>query len=227
MKRAWISLTVLLMAFCTMAKAEVPEGKKVTGGVGINATALRFANNLDFVGSKFGFGAEVNGFLNIPVSKHFAFQFGLTWGFNQAHITNAMTGTRNHSVLKTMDVEVPMYFMLCLPTRQNGNFFIGAGPYTDFVVKAKMIDDGGTESNPYELEVGSDPVTGTPTFALNKNNSGLGAMVGYETPFGLRISGGFSMSISDILGFKYEGHYVRQQKITLGVAYHFGRAKAK
>jgi len=205
--------------------AEVPDDKKVTGGIGINATALRFGNNISFIDSRFQAGAELIGFLHIPVSQRFSFQCGLSWGFDRTSISNSMIGTAVGSTLEDMHVAVPFYFIYRRPLASSVLLF-GLGPYTNFVVRARhTMADGTAGENPYTQQVQYDPVTGETHFALNSNNSGLGCLLGFETSHGLQVTASFSMSIANILGFDYGDNRVHPQKLTLGLAYRFGARK--
>lgn len=75
-----------------------------------------------------------------------------------------------------IDLGLPFIYRLRF---QNGTAFFGVGPYTHFLLFS-ISDANSGLNNPFNEELGDDPVTGDPLFSMNGFNAGIAATIGYE-----------------------------------------------
>ena len=216
--------------------------KMVTGGLFIGG------NMSDFLITRQGFqtmashrrvGAELGGFIDFTLSKHFAIQPQVIFTAHQNFFADTVTTNR----LWSFGMEIPVYFLGRFGNMKQGYVQFGGGIFTHFTFasniggKYKSVDqptppegqEGTAVTEPEEVEEKEkDGYSYTRLYTLHNNHFGICAMVGYEFPFGLQINAQYKISLSDIAGFynEYKGKPIADaliypHSISLCVGYRF------
>lgn len=192
--------------------------KRVTGGLLVSANMSNFIlfRNAHALKSYMRVGADLAGFMDFTVTKHFAIQarLGLTAEQNQ------FSDTQGYMHLWSMGLDLPVLFLGRFGNMHSGYLSFGAGPYTHFTF-ASNVGDKYTNVEPASTE--PDILK---TYALHDNHSGLMATIGYEFPIGIAFYANYMVSLTDIYTFykneKLEdGTSLYPQRVSLGIAYHW------
>lgn len=165
-------------------------------------------------------GGSLGGFIDFKIVPKFVIQMNLMVNYNQFLMQNP--AFVEHSHFSSWGLEIPLYFMYRLKLKNdNGIFYFGAGPYTEFVFDCHL-KTGNEITNPY-TQVVSSTQDGHDFFALSDNNSGVKLKLCYEMKCRVQFSATVGMSISDILGYPHSSKetFVRPYKATIGIAYRF------
>lgn len=208
-----------LVEFDTETKLDSLDQEKlprlVSGGVfgGGNLSNFIITRNHKPMSSYMRIGAEVGGFLDFSLSKHFAIQPHVIFTAQQNYF--AATDTTNR--LWSFGMEIPVYFLGRFGNLDKGYIQFGGGIFTHFTFasntgKYKSVDDLGTPVETTETTESSSKAPSVPVtsydysrlYSLHNNHFGVCALVGYECPFGMVINLTYKVSLSDIAGFYSE-----------------------
>lgn len=200
--------------------------KVVTMGVLMNANMSHFLissrheGNNSFHSTYMRAGAEIGGFMDFLVARHFAIQARLVFDAEQNQF--GLIDSTNH--LWSFGADIPVLFLYRLGNLQKGYFNIGAGIYAHFTFASNLGIYRNNESGITPSE--------TPPFyvSLHDNHAGVIAHVGYEFPIGIQINMNYLLSLSDMFGYykttkgTIEGDYgFYPQRLSLGIAYRWKR----
>ncbi|MBQ1859353.1 MAG: outer membrane beta-barrel protein [Paludibacteraceae bacterium] len=183
----------------------------VSGGLfgGGNVSNFIITRNHQPMSSYMRIGAEVGGFLDFALTKHFSIQPQVILTAHQNYF--AATDTTNR--LWSFGVDIPIYFLGRFGNMEQGYIQFGGGLFTHFTymsnVKDKYsnVDEPPTASSAPLFRM---PYEETPTYdysrlyQLHNNHFGVCLLVGYECPFGMIINVSYKVSLSDIAGFYSE-----------------------
>jgi len=223
-------IACLILMFCGNIVAATspvdtlyPKMPIVSGGVKVQANMSHiWAHNVTGgVTTSPSFSGDIGGFIDFNISRHFLIQFNLLVAGERCIVKEGNSA----NPLQSIGVGIPVYMLGRFGNPDKGYFYFGGGPYTEFVIWARMNGADGP-FNPFHHVVGTDELSGEEVLALSDNHSGLGIYLGYEFPFGLQINAAYQYSLSDIFAFEHDkGMSVHPQKAMLGFAWRFGRAK--
>ena len=183
----------------------------VSGGLfgGGNVSNFIITRNHQPMSSYMRIGAEVGGFLDFALTKHFSIQPQVILTAHQNYF--AATDTTNR--LWSFGVDIPIYFLGRFGNMEQGYIQFGGGLFTHFTYMSNVKDK---YSNVDEPQTASSaplfrmPYEETPTYdysrlyQLHNNHFGVCLLVGYECPFGMIINVSYKVSLSDIAGFYSE-----------------------
>ena len=180
----------------SLDQEELP--KLVTGGLFIGGYMSDFLITRDHhtMASHRRFGAELGGFIDFTLTKHFAIQPQIIFTAHQNYF--AATDTTNG--LWSFGMEVPVYFLGRLGNLQQGYVQFGGGIFTHFTFASNTGKYKSADSNPAP-QVEQDGHNYNELYSLHNNHFGICAMVGYEFTFGMQINVQYKISLSDIAGF--------------------------
>lgn len=185
--------------------------KLVSGGLfgGGNVSNFIITRNHEPMSSYMRIGAEVGGFLDFSVSKHFAVQPQVILTAHQNYF--AATDTTNR--LWSFGVDIPIYFLGRFGSLEQGYIQFGGGIFSHFTFASNVtgqfqnIDktEATTPTNPSPRHIAmTDNEDYSRLYSLHNNHFGVCFMVGYECSFGMIINAQYKISLSDIAGFYSE-----------------------
>ncbi len=181
--------------------------KMVTGGLfaGVNMSDFLITRTGQRpVASHRRVGAELGGFLDFALSKHFAIQPHVLFTAHQNYF--AATDTTNR--LWSFGMEVPVYFLGRFGNMQQGYVQFGGGIFTHFTFASNVAGKYQSTDTPVPPATPDpSPLDGmdySKLYSLHNNHFGICALVGYEAPFGLLVNVTYKISLSDIAGFYSE-----------------------
>lgn len=197
--------------------------KLVSGGVfgGGNVSNFIITRNHQPMSSYMRIGAEIGGFLDFAVSKHFAVQPQVILTAHQNYF--AATDTTNR--LWSFGMDIPIYFLGRFGNLERGYIQFGGGIFTHFTYLSNVKDkysnvDVATESP------ASTTYDYSRLYQLHNNHFGVCLTVGYECPFGMILNAQYKISLSDIAGFYSEKKgtpdadaLIYPQSISLNIGY--------
>ena len=185
----------------SLDQEELP--KLVTGGliIGGNMSDFLITRDHHTMASHRRFGAELGGFIDFTLTKHFAIQPQIIFTAHQNYF--AATDTTNG--LWSFGMEVPVYFLGRFGNMQQGYVQFGGGLFTHFTFadnkgKYKSADNVPLPANG-DTQSEKDGYNYSELYSLHNNHFGICAMVGYEFSFGMQINVQYKISLSDIAGF--------------------------
>ena len=180
----------------SLDQEELP--KLVTGGllIGGNMSDFLITRDHHTMASHRRFGAELGGFIDFTLTKHFAIQPQIIFTAHQNYF--AATDTTNG--LWSFGMEVPVYFLGRFGNLQQGYVQFGGGIFTHFTFASNTGKYKSADSNPAP-QVEQDGHNYNELYSLHNNHFGICAMVGYEFTFGMQINVQYKISLSDIAGF--------------------------
>lgn len=193
------------------------KDEKVTSGglaVQFDGTAL-IINNVNGFHSKPGFGISIGGFVDFKVTEKFVIQCNMFANREQSMLFRSDRSGQ----MTTYGLAVPVCFLARFGRAYKGIWYVGGGPYSEFVLGCRT-DLGNGVFNPYTQVVGTD-ADGKDIFALSNNNSGINIKLIYEFAFHLQLSFSSALSLSDILGYDHSGCWIRPARTSIGIAYRF------
>lgn len=198
--------------------------KIVTMGLLLNANMSHFlitsrnseTGKLQTNSSYLRAGAEIGGFMDFLVTRHFAIQAQLV--FTAAQNQFGVRDSTNH--LWSFGADIPILFLYRLGNLQKGYFNAGAGIFAHFTFASNLGLYRNNESGIIPSEKPASYVS------LHDNHAGVVAHVGYEFPIGIQINFHYMISLSDIFGYyktnrgTLAGDYAFfPERFCLGVAY--------
>ena len=201
--------------------------KIVTMGVLASANMSSFLittrvakNNYTTTSSYMRVGAEIGGFMDFMVTRHFAVQARLVFTAEQNHFS--IGDSTNH--LWSFGMDIPVIFMYRMGNLQKGYWSFGGGPFAHFT----FASNKGHYTNKEEVVDGSTVTPAQQPFyvALHDNHAGVMVHVNYEFPIGIQIGANYMISLSDIFGYykNTKGTDLNNvafypQRVSLGIAY--------
>ncbi|MBO7457771.1 MAG: outer membrane beta-barrel protein [Paludibacteraceae bacterium] len=183
----------------------------VSGGLfaGCNMSNFIITRDHHTMSSYMRVGAELGGFLNFNVAKHFVVQPQVIFTAHQNHFE--ATDTTNH--LWSFGAEIPIYFLGRYGSLEQGYILFGGGLFTHFTFASNVKDKysnldespatAGATSSTSQL-LAEDKYDYSRLYSLHNNHFGVCVMVGYECYFGMFINATYKVSFSDIAGFYKE-----------------------
>lgn len=207
--------------------------KLVSGGLfgGGNLSNFIITRNHRPMSSYMRIGAELGGFIDFAITKHFTIQPQVILTAHQNYF--AATDTTNR--LWSFGVEIPIYFLGKFGSLDKGYIQFGGGVFTHFTYLSNVKDkyqniDKSTDVNPVPSRVIMD----TPNYdysrlyQLHNNHFGVCVLVGYEFKFGMQINATYKISLSDIATFYKEKKgeeiadaLIYPQSVSLSIGYHW------
>ena len=213
----------------SLDQEELP--KLVSGGVLAGANLSNFIISRDHhaMSSYMRIGAELGGFIDFSLSKHFAIQPQVLFTAHQ----NYFAVKEGDDVFKlnglwSFGMEIPIYFLGRFGNLRQGYVQFGGGIFTHFTFasntgKYKNADQPITEetTTPIPKKANSNNTTVfnydySRLYTLHNNHFGVCATVGYEFKFGMQINLHYKVSLSDIAGFYSE---MKGQDVAKAVIY--------
>ena len=208
--------------------------KLVTGGLFIGGNMSDFLitrAKYGTIASHRRFGAEIGGFIDFALTKHFAIQPQVIFTAHQNYF--AATDTTNG--LWSFGMEVPVYFLGRFGNMQKGYAQFGGGIFTHFtfasnISRYKNADETSqsqaSTANPLPARYAEENEDYSRLYSLHNNHFGICATAGYEFPIGIQINFHYKVSLSDIAGFysemkgqKIADAVIYPQAISLGIGY--------
>lgn len=185
--------------------------KLVSGGLfgGGNVSNFIITRNHVPMSSYMRIGAELGGFLDFTITKHFAIQPQVILTAQQNYF--AATDTTNR--LWSFGVDIPIYFLGRFGNMEKGYIQFGGGVFSHFTFASNVQDkyqnvdktqSSGTSSPAPRHIALEDPYDYSRLYSLHNNHFGVCVMVGYECAFGMIINAQYKVSLSDIAGFYTE-----------------------
>lgn len=202
----------------------------VSGGImaGANLSNFIITRNHHAMSSYMRIGAELGGFMDFRITKHFSVQPQVVFTAHQNYF--AATDTANH--LWSFGADIPIYFLGRFGNMQKGYIQFGGGIFTHFTFASNIAN----KFKNVEESTATDPATPTTKpvdthdysrlYSLHDNHFGVAVTVGYEFPIGIQINAHYKVSLSDIAGFYSENKgkeiadaLIYPQSVSLGLAY--------
>lgn len=152
--------------------------------------------------SNFGVGASLGAFTEFEFGEHFALQPELLFHYKTSELKDGASIDYQY-----FGAEIPIYAVGKVNLGA-GKAYLGAGPYFGVGFDAKY-KAGGSDINLYKDKV------------LQRFDLGAGVMLGYEFGFGLQINAGYKMGFFDAVDAESDIVTMRNEAISLGLAYKF------
>ena len=171
--------------------------KIVTMGLLANANMSHFliternAGKLKTTSTYLRAGAEIGGFMDFLVTRHFAIQAQVVFTAeqNQFGVENKV----NH--LWSFGADIPILFLYRLGNLQKGYWNVGAGIYAHFTFASNK---GIYKNNESGIVPSQEPES---YVSLHDNHAGVIVHAGYEFPIGIQINFHYLVSLSDMFGY--------------------------
>lgn len=176
--------------------------KLVTGGVlaGWNMSDFLITRDHHTMASHRRHGAEIGGFLDFTITKHFAIQPQVLFSAHQNYFSAEDDTVRfANDRLWSFGMEIPVYFMGRFGNMKTGYVQFGGGIFTHFTFASNKGKYNNVDKPTKTVE--DDGFDYDRLYKLHNNHFGLCAMVGYEFGFGLMFNVSYKISLSDIAGF--------------------------
>lgn len=182
--------------------------RMVTGGVfaGANMSNFIITRNHKPMSSYMRVGAELGGFLDFYVTKHFAVQPQVILTAHQNYF--AVTDSTNR--LWSFAAEIPIYFLGRFGSLEKGYIQFGGGLFTHFTFASNVNAFNNIDESPSVGTSAPQPAQTEPDYdysrlySLHNNHFGVCLLVGYEFRFGMFLNATYKVSLSDIAGFYNE-----------------------
>lgn len=171
----------------------------VSGGLlaGANLSNFIITRNHRPMSSYMRIGAELGGFIDFRITKHFSIQPQVMFMAQQNYF--AATDTAN--TLWSFGAEIPVYFLGRFGNLQKGYVQFGGGIFTHFTFASNIKDKYKNWDDPTSVKPSEDPHDYSHLYRLHDNHFGVCLTVGYEFRFGMQINVHYKISLSDIAGF--------------------------
>lgn len=198
----------------------------VSGGLlaGANVSNFIITREKRTMSSYMRIGAELGGFLDFRITKHFAIQPQVIFTAQQNYF--ASTDTAN--TLWSFGAEIPIYFLGRYGNMEKGYVQFGGGIYTHFTFASNIKDKYKNWDDPTTVKPSEDPHDYSRLYNLHDNHFGVCVLVGYEFSFGMQINAQYKVSFSDIATFYKEmkgdptaDALFYPQSVSLNIGYHW------
>lgn len=174
----------------------------VSGGLlaGANMSNFIITRNHKPMSSYMHIGAELGGFIDFRLSKHFSIQPQVLLTAQENYF--AATDTANH--LWSFGMDIPVYFLGRFGNMTQGYIQFGGGIFTHFTFASNVANKYRSYDKPSGTGEQTDGYDYSRLYTLHNNHFGLCVTVGYECTFGMQINLQYKVSLSDIAGFYTE-----------------------
>ncbi|MBQ9603558.1 MAG: outer membrane beta-barrel protein [Paludibacteraceae bacterium] len=174
----------------------------VSGGLlaGANMSNFIITRNHKPMSSYMRIGAELGGFIDFRLSKHFSIQPQVLFTAQENYF--AATDTANH--LWSFGMDIPVYFLGRFGNMTQGYIQFGGGIFTHFTFASNVANTYRSYDKPSGTGEQTDGYDYSRLYTLHNNHFGLCVTVGYECTFGMQINLQYKVSLSDIAGFYTE-----------------------
>ncbi|MBR1480946.1 MAG: outer membrane beta-barrel protein [Paludibacteraceae bacterium] len=201
--------------------------KIVSGGLLLNANISNFiiANRTQTWSSYMHIGADLGGFIDFRVTKHFAIQGRLLFTAE----SNRFEADKQDKHLWSFGMDIPVFFMGRFGNMDKGYLQFGAGPFTHFTFASNVnvyTNNEAAQASPARLPQEEAKPDYSSLYALHDNHSGIAVTIGYEFPIGIQINANYQVSLSDILTFYHQNKgsdianaAIYPQRVSLGIGY--------
>lgn len=188
-------------------------GTKVEGGVKGDIVFLNFqTKEAPGAISTFTPGGSLGGFMDI----WFKDRIGIRPELNLNYKQTVMGWENNRGRMKSFGIEVPIYVVGRFDVFKKHHIFVGLGPYTEFSCFAKWTR-GNRDVDLLKINSDGEPM-------IQDNQSGFGAILGYEFGNGLAIDISYKLCCFNILQPNTsQGVSLYPQTVSIGLAYKFSR----
>ena len=200
--------------------------RTVSGGffAGPNMSNIIITRDHQTMSSYMRIGAELGGFLDFRITKHFYIQPQVIFTAQQNYF--AATDTMN--TLWSFGAEIPVYFLGRFGNLQKGYVQFGGGIFTHFTFASNIKDKYKNWDDPTPIKPSTDTHDYSKLYSLHDNHFGACIMIGYELPIGIQINAQYKISLSDIAGFYSEmkgtevaDALIYPQSVSLNIGYRF------
>ena len=176
--------------------------KKVTCGIlaGANINNFLITRDHHTMHSHMRIGAELGGFIDFRLSKHFSIQPQVLFTAQENYF--AATDTANH--LWSFGMDIPVYFLGRFGNMTQGYIQFGGGIFTHFTFASNVANKYRNYDEPSGTGEQTDGYDYSRLYTLHNNHFGICVTVGYECTFGMQINLQYKVSLSDIAGFYTE-----------------------
>ena len=174
----------------------------VSGGLlaGANMSNFIITRNHKPMSSYMRIGAELGGFIDFRLSKHFSIQPQVLFTAQENYF--ATTDTTNH--LWSFGMDIPVYFLGRFGNMTQGYIQFGGGIFTHFTFASNVANKYRSYDEPSGTGEQTDGYDYSRLYTLHNNHFGVCVTVGYECTFGMQINLQYKVSLSDIAGFYTE-----------------------
>lgn len=216
MMKKVILLTVNILATLYMY-AQTPgqqnEMVKLEGGIKGDIVFLNFqTKEAPGAISTLTPGGSLGGFMDIWFKDWIGIRPELNLNYKQT----VMGWESNSGKMKSFGIEVPIYVVGRFDVFKKHHIFVGLGPYTEFSCYAHW-SIGNRDVDLLKINSDGEPM-------IQDNQSGFGAILGYEFGNGIAIDISYKLCCFNILQpNSSQGVSLYPQTISLGMAYKFGR----
>ncbi len=170
-----------------------------------------FLSDIPGVKSKMNVGGSVGGFFGFRVTENFSVQEDILMHYQVSQLEQ--DGKKGD--LSYLGAELAFYAVGHWNVYGNNRLIVGAGPFVGYGLNAKYkMDDN--ETDLYEKNGNGDKV-------FQPFSVGAGIMLGYELGCGLQINASYKIGILDQLDAPKDKASMLPSRISLGVAYRFGK----
>ncbi len=179
----------LLTLFATLglsaaASAQVSYGVKA----GLNVPTIKFSSGNMSYKTDASTSFYVGGFVDATIAPNLSIQPGISFeGKGGTFASDALDfgGNGTDAKLTLLYLEVPVNLVYYIPTGESGDFFLGAGPYAGFGVRAIGKADGESDSGSFD-EAG-----------LKSFDAGANFLLGYRLQNGLLFNAGYGLGLAN------------------------------
>ena len=215
----WIAIMLSLLSITMCAQTNGTKEKGHNAKMHFSGGPLVEMNMSGFLhsgfsdgSSKLKTGVSVGGFAKLDLSKLFAVQGEASFQYKQSEFAwNSGKGD-----FRYWGMEIQFLAMMQHAFKNNGRIYIGIGPYTNFGLDARFVQNG-VKTNLYKRDVDAELPP------MRDSDTGFGAKVGYELPCGLQLNVSWKASVVNVLDANSDKLSMHPQTWSMGVAYRFGK----
>ena len=177
--------------------------QKTTLGLKLEANTSNFiSSGVGNVDSKMGVGANLGGFVNIGICDWFAIQPELMFTLQNSKFKTGGV----ESKIREFGVDIPVYAMFQLPSKDGGKAYIEIGPDFKLGFSAK---DRTSNVNLYKGD----------NHMLQRGDVGVAAIIGYEFSNRMQINASYKYGLLNQMSSGTGT--LKNQSISLGLGYRF------
>lgn len=184
---------------------------RLYGGPKVEANVSSFfLSDMPGVSSKMNAGGTLGGFFGFRFSENFSIQEDILLHYQ----TSQLEQDGKKGDFSYWGAELSFYAVGHWQNR-NGRIIIGAGPFVGYGLDAKYEIDG-IETDLYEKDSKDEK-------PFQPFNIGAAVMLGYELKCGLQFNASYKLGVLDQLDANKKNASMLPSRISLGVAYRFGK----
>ena len=217
MKKVWGAILFALLSIPMLAN-EAGAGKKTeavelhfSGGplVEMNLSGF-FHSGFSEGNSRLKPGFSVGGFAKLDLSGLFAVQGEAAFQYKQSEFA----WNNGKGDFRYWGMEIQILAMVQHAFTNGGRVYLGVGPYTNFGLDARFVQDG-MKINLYKRDGNAELPP------MRNSDTGFGAKVGNELPCGLQLNVSWKASIGNVLDANSDKLSMHPMAWGMGVAYRF------